>query len=75
MAGVDISRVYRWTYSKERGGTDGIIPSRHQQRLLEEASRRGIGLAPGDFFQPAAASSPPLSTGESDAPVTSAQTQ
>lgn len=75
MAAVDVSRVYRWTYSKARGGTDGLIPTRHQQRILDEAMRRGIDLQPGDFFQPSAASSPPVPTGESDAPVTSAHSQ
>ena len=50
MVGVSISRVHRWTYSKERGGTGGIVPSGHQQRLLDEARKRGIPLEPADFF-------------------------
>jgi hypothetical protein len=52
MLGVDISRVYRFTYPKERGGTDGHIPSKHQGRLLEEARKRGLKLRPADFFAP-----------------------
>ena len=55
ILGVDVSRVHRWTYPKERGGSDGIIPTRHQQRLLDEARKRGIELEPDDFFQPTAA--------------------
>jgi hypothetical protein len=52
ILGVDVSRVHRWTYPKERGGSDGIIPTRHQQRLLDEARSRGIELEPADFFEP-----------------------
>jgi hypothetical protein len=51
-AGVDVSRVFRWTYPASRGGTDGVIPTRHQQRLLNEAHKQGIDLRPEDFFQP-----------------------
>lgn len=54
--GVDVSRVHRWTYPRERGGTGGVVPSRHQQRLLDWAKGQGIELSPGDFFalEPAA---------------------
>lgn len=51
MLGIHVSRVYRFTHSKERGGTGGIIPSRHQSTLLTEARRRGIDLSPSDFFE------------------------
>ena len=54
MAGVHISRVHRWTYPKERGGTDGRIPSKHQQPLLDSARAQGIDLSPEDFFAGAA---------------------
>lgn len=50
MAGVDVSRVHRWRYPRSRGGTDGIIPSKHQQPLLEKARAQGIDLTPADFF-------------------------
>lgn len=49
-AGVDVSRVHRWRYSKERGGTGGVIPTRHQQNLLDHARESGIDLSPADFF-------------------------
>lgn len=55
MTGVHVSRVHRWTYPKERGGTGGLIPAQHQQRILAEAKRRGIDLSPSDFFDPAIA--------------------
>lgn len=50
MAGVDLSRVHRWTYPRERGGTGGIIPSRHQAVILAKAQERGLPLQAGDFF-------------------------
>ncbi|OGR09700.1 MAG: hypothetical protein A2341_14915 [Deltaproteobacteria bacterium RIFOXYB12_FULL_58_9] len=43
-------RVRRWTYPKDKGGTDGLIPSDCQQRLLIEARKRGIDLRPEHFF-------------------------
>lgn len=52
MTGASVSRVFRWTYPKDRGGTDGIIPARHQRTLLNEATKRGIDLRPEDFFAP-----------------------
>jgi hypothetical protein len=43
-------RVRRWTYPKDRGGTDGLIPSDCQGRLLAAARSRGIDLRPEHFF-------------------------
>jgi hypothetical protein len=48
--GVDLSRVYRWTYPRERGGTGGIIPAKHQLPLLTKARASGVDLQPADFF-------------------------
>lgn len=50
MCGCHVSRVYRWTYPIERGGTGGLIPTRRQTTLLEQARARGIDLTPADFF-------------------------
>ncbi|MGP9819229.1 hypothetical protein ACTZWW_04370 [Salinarimonas sp. NSM] len=50
MLGVNVSRVYRWTYPVARGGTGGVIPARHQAKLLTTARERGIELEPADFF-------------------------
>jgi hypothetical protein len=47
---VDVSRVYRWTYPADRGGTDGLIPTKHQMRLLALAREHGVPLSPDDFF-------------------------
>lgn len=50
ICGVDVSRVHRWKYPPERGGTGGIIPASHQITLLEGARAAGINLRPDDFF-------------------------
>lgn len=50
LAGVHITRVFRWTYPKGKGGSDGIIPAAKQQKILENARARGIDLTPDDFF-------------------------
>lgn len=55
MVGIDLSQVYRWTYPRNRGGTNGLIPAQHQQTLLREAHRHGIDLSPDDFFDAAMA--------------------
>ena len=47
-------RVRRWTYSRERGGSDGLIPSECQQMLMEHARKARLDLTPDDFFPPKA---------------------
>lgn len=56
--GLSIVSVYRMTYSRERGGTGGIIPAHHQQILLDQAHAAGIDLTPADFFDDPAAGRP-----------------
>lgn len=51
ICGVHVTRVYRWTYPIEKGGSGGVIPTRHQAQLLRGARERGIGLMPEDFFE------------------------
>ncbi len=53
ICGVHVTRVYRWTYPVEKGGSGGVIPTRHQGQLLKGARERGIDLRPEDFFEPA----------------------
>ncbi len=43
---VDISRVYRWTYPPEKGGTGGRIPAKHFQAVLRLAKQKGIDVDP-----------------------------
>lgn len=50
LANRSENRVRRWTYSRERGGTDGLIPADCQVTLLKAARAAGIDLAPEDFF-------------------------
>lgn len=50
MVGRSEIQVRKWTYPKERGGTDGLIPNTCQATLLEGAEKRGIALTPAHFF-------------------------
>lgn len=47
LIGLDRSAVNRWLLPKERGGTGGQVPARHQPALLQKVP----GLEPADFFQ------------------------
>lgn len=48
--GIDRSWVLRWTHPKSRGGTGGLVPSRHQAPLLARAKAEGVNLTPDMFF-------------------------
>lgn len=50
MSGRSEVRVRRWEYSKEKGGTGGLIPSDCQQTLLDAARAEGKCLRPEHFF-------------------------
>lgn len=50
VTGKHVSRVYRWMYPKERGGTGGFIPQADAPVLLAYARDKGIDLSPADFF-------------------------
>lgn len=50
ITGKHISRCYRWMKSRERGGTDGRIPSADAAKLLQYAEANGLELTPADFF-------------------------
>jgi hypothetical protein len=43
---------YRWQYSKEKGGTNGLIPQRHHPRLLAFAKQIGVPLSSDEFLPP-----------------------
>lgn len=45
----DVSAIYKWTYSKEKGGTDGLIPSSSMPVVLNAADVLGIELTPHDL--------------------------
>ncbi len=48
--GIDRSWVLRWTHPRDKGGTGGLVPSRHQAPLLERARAEGVQLSPEMFF-------------------------
>lgn len=50
IAGKHISRVYRWTYPEDRGGTGGVIPQKSARRILAYARRNKIALPPEAFL-------------------------
>jgi hypothetical protein len=45
-----VSRVYRWMYPKENGGSGGIIPQAEAAKLLAHARDNRIKLNAADFF-------------------------
>lgn len=47
LTGRHISRVYRWMYPKDRGGTGGVIPHDEARKLLSLAPG---AVRPEDFF-------------------------
>lgn len=48
-AGLEPSRVYKWTYPKDRGGTGGMIPSSVVATIQVAAETAGIELKPEDW--------------------------
>jgi hypothetical protein len=50
LTGKHVSRVYRWMYAKEAGGTGGFIPNADVAALLAYAKENGIDLTAADFF-------------------------
>lgn len=48
------SWVYRWTYSKEKGGTGGHVPRGAQEAILAAARQGKVDVTPADFFDGAA---------------------
>ena len=52
ITGRDKSRVSRWMYPVERGGTGGLIPQREAVKLLQYAENHGVRLKAADFLQP-----------------------
>ena len=49
LAGIDLSSVYRWTYSKERGGTEGAIPHGNHGKIMAAAGNAGLKLTRSDL--------------------------
>jgi hypothetical protein len=49
LADMEPSRVYKWTYSKGKGGTGGIVPSSCVDAVQAAAKRGGIVLTDEDW--------------------------
>lgn len=48
--GTAFTAPYRWQYSKDKGGTDGLIPQKHHPALLALAREQEVELAAEDFL-------------------------
>lgn len=44
------TRVRRWAYPREKGGSNGLIPSECQVELMRSAKAEKIDLLPEHFF-------------------------
>lgn len=49
---LDLNRtsVLRWTHPRDKGGTGGLVPSKHQADLMAKAQESGVAIEPADFF-------------------------
>jgi hypothetical protein len=50
ITGVNKTRVYRWMYPREKGGTDGLIPNKHAIKLIAHAREQRLAIDLEDFF-------------------------
>jgi len=53
ITGKHVSRVYRWMYPKEKGGTGGFIPPEDAKALLAWARENGVAISASEFLEPA----------------------
>ena len=47
--GCDVSAIYKWNYPKEKGGTDGLVPSSTMPEVLKAADVLGIEFTHEDL--------------------------
>jgi hypothetical protein len=57
ITGRHLSRIYRWMYPKEAGGSGGLIPLTEARKLIDAARERGVPLTADDFLPREAPSS------------------
>jgi hypothetical protein len=50
ITGKHVSRIYRWMYAKDKGGTGGQVPYDDALKLLAHARVEGLSLDASDFF-------------------------
>ena len=58
--GIHKTQVFRWSRPASGGGTGGMIPAQHQQKILDAARRESIALGPEDFFAQGAEAPAPV---------------
>jgi hypothetical protein len=51
LTGTASTAPYRWQYSREKGGTGGLIPQKYHRMMLDHARANGIRLRPSDFME------------------------
>jgi hypothetical protein len=49
LLGFEPSRVYKWTYPKEKGGTDGLVPAACIRAIQSLAELEGVVLTESDW--------------------------
>jgi hypothetical protein len=49
LLGLDRSAVNRWALPKSLGGSGGLVPAKHHQRLLALATAQGVTLCAADL--------------------------
>lgn len=50
IAGVHRTRVSNWMRPKSSGGTGGVMPITHINKLIEAAFEKGVALSGDDFL-------------------------
>lgn len=46
---IQLATIYRWTYAADKGGTDGIIPSKWVEPIQATAMMEGVELTDADW--------------------------
>ena len=50
LLGCSDSTVFRWTYPRANGGTDGIVPGKALRKVLAIAAARGVVITAQDLY-------------------------
>lgn len=51
ITGTSYTAPYRWQHSREKGGTNGLIPQKYHRTLIEYGRSIGECLSYGDFAE------------------------
>ncbi len=66
LLGLDRSTVHRWALPKSRGGSGGLVPAKHHQRLLALATAQEVTLSAADLVGTANVAGEPPKAGADD---------